>query len=96
MKIVLVKHFGNDNPYIFATRVDLKKGDFVKVDTKYGVVDAQCVTNSIEVSRSDAKNITRALGGTKLKEVVGKYIYYKVDEMLKMDALLDQLREVKE
>lgn len=89
VKLVLVKHFGNDKAYAFGTTVDLDKGDIVEVDTQFGIQRAVCVTDSFEVSPSNAKNIARSLGGKKIKKVIGKYYFLP-------NSVLERLKKVDE
>lgn len=58
-KIVAVKHLESDKHYIFnvPSQIELKKGDVVRVNTRYGDKIATCVTSSQEVNDDVLKMI---------------------------------------
>lgn len=83
VQFVVCKHAGNSIKYLFYAPVftNIKEGDEVLVDTKYGekraTVLAVCSTSSDDVERT-----LRVLSGTKdkpLKRVIGKYQFTKFD-----------------
>ena len=83
VQFVVCQHTDNGEKYLFYAPVftDIKKGDEVLVDTKYGerkaTVLAVCTTSSDDVDR-----ILRVLVGAEgkpLKRVIGKYKFVKFD-----------------
>ena len=83
VQFVVCQHTDDSRKYLFyaPTFTDIKKGDEVLVDTKYGerkaTVLAVCTTSSDDVDR-----ILRVLAGAEdkpLKRVIGKYQFVKFD-----------------
>lgn len=83
VQFVVCQHTDDSRKYLFyaPTFTDIKKGDEVLVDTKYGerkaTVLAVCTTSSDDVDR-----ILRVLAGAEdkpLKRVIGKYKFTKFD-----------------
>ena len=83
VQFVVCKHDGNSKKYMFYAPAfsDIKKGDGVLVDTKFGeqkaTVLAVCTTSDDDVER-----ILRVLTGAEdkpIKRVIGKYNFSKFD-----------------
>ena len=75
MNIVIIKHFGDNCPYIFSVPDDvhLKENDMVLVQTRRGEQQGKCVCDSFTVDESPLKALITKFGAKEpLAPVIGR------------------------
>jgi Zn-finger protein len=85
IKYVACKHADDGNAYLFYAPfyTNIKSGDEVLVDTKYGKRIATVVEACDVYTGSDAEKVLRALAGVSgkaIKRVIGKFAEFEYDE----------------
>lgn len=89
IKVVFVKHKHGKN-YLFETEENLKKGDEVRCDTRYGEEDGVCATDSFDISYNAMFHMAKELNAPlPLRKVIGKYEVevVKIKELKKFGCL---------
>ena len=73
--IVLVNQSGSKYLFSVPESIQLKEGDKVKCDTRRGITDGVCFTDSVTINASALPLVCKLTGATlPLKEIVGKVV----------------------
>lgn len=82
MNIVIVKHFGDLQHYMFCVPENkkLRQGDMVLVSNRRGVVGAECCCDSFHLDESPLKLIMNKFGAKTLQPVIGIFEVKRWDE----------------